>query len=338
MRRMVETGRVRNTIIDRDSDRVATTRRRWLVGAGSLLALMITASACGNDAEQQSAVDRLESEIGSMPGVESFSADYADDFTHGTHLDVSARMWAATDEQVEAVARRIDEVGDEQFDGFDRSTEIHVGENVELKRNADILPERIAADTRALRQLRATVPSASIEWFRSPISGSWLELSDTDDTGVDVFAAVRTAVGDEPTDVRLRPNEPEPMWSVTFPMPVDREEVIRRALADTPLAPISIGVEDGVVTRLGVGVTDPGVGTYDELVAVITATAPIRGPVLDLQWHGDRPGDGKHFSGSVDVGGCSYPKTGGESDPQRYYTPDAVTVQTRIRAEFDTCE
>ena len=324
--------------MDRDSARSAAgIRRRWFTGVGVALALVFTAAACGNDEEQRSNVDRLEAEIGAMAGVESFSANYADDFTHGTNLDTSVRMPAATVEEVEAVARRIDEVGNQQFDGFDRSTDFIIGENLQLSRRAEVLPEGIAADTRAARQLRAALPAGEIEWFRSRLAGSWLELSEMASSGVETFAAARAAVGDEPTDVRIRPAEPGQMWSATFPLPVDREQAIRRALAGTPLPPISIGVEDGAVTRLGVGVSNPGPTTSDDLVAAITATDAVRGPSLDFEWHADRSGDGQNFSGSVDVGGCSYPQNLGEKSPERYYTPEALAVQKRIREQFDTC-
>jgi hypothetical protein len=59
---------------------------------------------------------------------------------------------------------------------------------------------------------------------------------------------------------------------------------------------------------------------------------------ITVSWRLDGDSGSQQFIGSVNVGGCQYiPNSAVEQHPETYLTPDALALQHKLRAQFDTC-
>ncbi|TLF78449.1 hypothetical protein [Nocardia cyriacigeorgica] len=267
----------------------------------------------------------MDAEISAMPGVELFSASYSNNITHGAVLDLSVRMLAATEGQVAAVARRINEIKGDYFDGYDQSADFTVGKGIKLTRGERLDPEQLGADTRLIRQIGGALPGADISWFRN--TGSSIDIREAPPVAQSL-AAVRAALGDEPVKVEVMPAGNEPMWRVDFPFSAERERQIGDQLTSLPVSVTALTIENGQLSYMSVGVRDAA-SAYADIAAVIEAVGPTPEHPLFLWWH--LPGTS---GGSVHVAGCGYAGTAGEKDPEN---PEALDLQRRVRAAFDGC-
>lgn len=305
----------------------------------AFVAMMFVAAGCTGLPGRPTQVKQLDAEISAMPGVEMYSASYSNDITHGAVLDLSIRMPAATEDQVTAVARRINEIKGDYFDGYDQSADFTVGKGLTLQRGERLDPEQLGTDTRLIRQLGGALPGSDINWFRN--SGTSIVIREAPPVAQSL-AAVRTVVGNEPTSVEVMPVGDDPMWRVGFPFSIEREQQIRQQLTGLPVRMAALTIEDGHLSYMSVGVGDT-TSAYDDLAAVIEAVKPTPDHPLFLRWDvPDNSGktaddSGKTGGGSVHVAGCEYPGTAGEQDPEKYYSPEALDLQRRVRAAFDGC-
>ncbi|MBF6324461.1 hypothetical protein [Nocardia cyriacigeorgica] len=291
----------------------------------TVVATVFVAAGCTGLPGRPTQVKQLDAEISAMPGVELFSASYSNNITHGSVLDLSIRMLAATEGQVTAVARRIAEIKGDYFDGYDQSAEFTVGKTVTLTRGERLDPDRLGTDTRLIRQLGGALPGADINWFRD--SGSSIDIRDAPPVAHSL-AAARAVLGDEPTRVEVMPAGDEPMWRVDFPFSAERERQISGRLATLPVSVAALTIERGQLSYMSVGVRDAA-SAYADIAAVIEAVGPTPEHPLYLWWH--LPDTS---AGSVHVAGCEYAGTAGERDPEN---PEALDLQRRVRAEFDGC-
>ncbi|MEV0292516.1 hypothetical protein [Nocardia sp. NPDC050710] len=301
-----------------------------------ILAVALLATACAGAPGRKTEVDRLATAIRAMPGVESYSASYANDITHGSVLDLTVTMPHASEAQISDVATRINDIKQRDFEKYSQTAEFVVGERITVKRAAELDPAAIAADARRLRLVGAALPGARVSWFHTS-AASYVDIRSAPNTA-DAVAAVRTELATEPLQLTVAETGAEPLWTVDFPFDAAREQRIRQQLSGLPIQVTAVDIRNGHLWNLAAGVRAPK-SAYEDLTATITAVRPTRDHPMYLRWAwngGDR--SGPQFSGLVHVAGCDYgSNTAGEQNPERYYTPEAVALQRRLRIEFDAC-
>lgn len=306
-------------------------RHRYTAGPAIVFAACTMVAGCTGLPDRQREADRLEGELGSMPGVESVMMSYSNDFTAGSSLDVTATMPAASEKQIADVAKRINDLTQDDFEGYSQTTEFVVGNRITAEFDDALNPDHVADRSRRLRQIGSAIPAAEITW-----AGNDLDL-DNAPPAAESFAAVRTGLPAGPAHVTVLPQGDSPLWEVDFPFTARKEEHIRRQLSGLPVEVASVTVANGALSSLSVGVHHPGTA-YRDLTAAIASIRPKPGHPMMLQWTWDATDNAeREFAGSVHVSGCRYPRTTGEKDPRSYFTPDAIELQRRLRAEFDTC-
>jgi len=315
----------------RRARRVAVIRYKLAVGLAVLCAACAVLSGCTGLPDRGPQVQRLEAEISAMPGVDDVSSIYSNDFTAGSNLTLTVSMPAASDAQIAEVATRINDLKQDDFDGYRQMTEFKIGDRLMLKLGAELNSGRIAELARRLRQIGLAIPTAQIDWLDGE-----LELRNAPDVAGSL-AAVRTGLGNEPVRVNIMTHDSAPMWTVDFPFSSQQEKNIRSQLSGLPVDVASVEVENGRLSSLSVGVRHPKTA-YQDLSALIGTVRPTREHPMRLEW--DWNGTDEHarqFSGQVHVAGCRYGDHAGEKDPARYYTPGAIDLQRRLRNEFDAC-
>ena len=156
----------------------------------------------------------------------------------------------------------------------------------------------------------------------------------------DVFAAVRTGFGD---DAHLQLNlssaaSDTPSWRVAFPYSAPDQRRVDQQLAAIPASVFTVTVGDGgAIAELGISLHNRG-AAYQDLVATINAVGAGTAHPVTVRWQSDGDNGSQQFSGSVNVGACHYiSNSEGERHPEKYLTPDALALQSRMRTEFDTC-
>ncbi len=304
--------------------------RRMLAAGIAVAIVSVPLTGCTNASDHRPQVDRLRAEVGAMPGVESISVDYSDDFTRGTYLDLDLSTRAASETQIAEVVDRIKTIKRHDFDSYQQSTDFAVGDRLELKLGANLDPDRIAARARELRQLGTSLPAAAI---RGTDSGIEIEKAPP---ATDSLAAVRTVLGNDPTQVTIRPTDRQPVWTVDLLFDTQQEQDIRTLLDALPVPVAFVRIDDGHLANLSVGVHSPD-SAYQDLTAVIATARPTSDHPMDLRWNWGGYSPDKQFTGSVEVAGCSDGTTAAEAHPEHYLTPDAIDVQRGLRTEFETC-
>ncbi|MGY4101781.1 hypothetical protein ACW2Q0_19835 [Nocardia sp. R16R-3T] len=304
--------------------------RRMLAAGIALAIVSVPLTGCTDASDRRPQVDRLRAEVGAMPGVESISVDYSNDFTRGTYLDLDLSMRAASEAQIAEVVDRINTIKRHDFDSHQQSTDFALGDRLELKLGANLDPNRIAARARELRQLGTSLPGAAITGTNSGI-----EIEKSPPT-TDSLAAVRTVLGDDPAQVTIRPVDRQPVWTVDLPFGTQQEQDIQTLLAALPVPVAFVRINDGHLANLSVGVSSPETA-YQDLTAVIATARPASDHPLDLRWNWGGYSPDKQFTGSVEVAGCSDRNTAADAHPEHYLTPDAIDLQRRLRSEFETC-
>ncbi|MEV5832116.1 hypothetical protein [Nocardia sp. NPDC052112] len=304
--------------------------RRMLAAGIAVAVVSLPVAGCTNASDRRPQANLLRTELAAMPGVDTFSVDYSNDFTRGTYLDLDVSMRAASDTQIADVVDRINAIKRHDFDSYQQSTDFVVGDRLELKLGAELDPNRITARTRELRQLGARLPGATITWTNSGIE---IEKSPP---ATDSLAAVRTVLGNDPTQVTIRPADQRPVWTVDLPFGAQQERDIQTLLTALPVPAAFIRIIDGHLTILSVGVHSPDTA-YQDLTAVIATTRPTPDHPMDLRWNWGGYAPDKQFTGSVEVAGCSDHATAADAHPEHYLTPDAIALQRQLRTEFETC-
>lgn len=312
---------------------------------GGLLVLVALVAGCAGAPDRTAQAARIQSEVEHMPGVKSFSASVTNDITSGVTLWISADMVDATEDQIAAVAARIEQLEGDDFDKYRRTVEFAVGEGLGVKREGDFDTGRVAADARGLRQLTSALPKnfETASWFRSPTFGQ-VELEDAQHSA-DILTGVRDMIGGQSTRVMIMTtagsrepfsNSRDPLWTVQFPFTAEDQKAVFDALAALPAPADAITIEDGHIARLSVDLATSR-NPQSDLESVINTVGPSTSHPLFLEWKGYTTDPNLRFEGSVDIDACTYPDSGGEDHPEKYFTPDAIALQKTLRTRFDTC-
>lgn len=303
----------------------------------ALACLVAVASACVAPGRGDQA-RHLGGEVAKMTGVESVDPGYINDFENGAELNFVVTMPHATVEQVAAVASRISSIKGDDFDGYRQSYGFVVGDELEIKRGAQLDPAQIADDTYRLRELRKSVPQSTILWSRDGTS-SRLEVRDVGHTS-DVLTAVLAAVKPEAMTVYVRSAEPTkyPTWEVGVPFSGEQRATLDTVLSRLVLPVYYVRIDNARITALSVYIVDVA-RAYGDLKSVISAVAPTKDAPLQLEWSRMAEPDNFHqFTGTLKVPSCrdgsGAPKT---QAAQGYQTDEAATLQQRLQSDYNDC-
>lgn len=281
-----------------------------------------------------------------MPGVEHVYTIYSNDFTQGVLLDLSLTMKTATLDQVKAVVHRVNELVGNDFDGYQRSDDFIVAPQATVKTGSGrdeagshLDADRIADGTRRLRQLRDLGPDGELDLFLGSDAAT-ATLRDVPSTD-EAITATRTALGDLPVTVDIYPDpndQRQHPWKITFPFTPDQEATIRHQIDLPGMSFGRVTVDDGHLTQVTVSLPRPATA-YGDIKRLIAAIGPTTEHplMIDFASYTDSRQDQLRFGGTVDVGACGYVTNGGEQHPEKYYTPESIALQNKLRAEFDTC-
>lgn len=317
-------------------------RRTALVLMVIALALSGALSAC-RAPDRKAQADRLKQAIQVMPGVQDAEVSYTNNFEQGAVVRIVVYLPHADRKQIEDVVGRINAVRGDSFKAFDQKAEFAVtpSRTVRVGRGAELDAVSIADDAESLRRLSGVVDTAEMSIFRNNSTAD-LKLNQVTTPADDVFPAIRAAFGDDArvgVDVQPASNIAGPSWRVTFPFAAADQQRVDQQIAAMPVSVSAISVgPHGALADLGVRLHNRDTA-YQDLVAVIgiTGAGPAHALNLDWRWDGDRADTSPNFSGSVDVGACSYLPSMAEQHPDTYLTPDARALQQRLRQQFDTC-
>ncbi|MTE12384.1 hypothetical protein [Nocardia aurantiaca] len=314
---------------------------RWRIGGAILALIAVGLCACTGAPDRRGQAARLQTEIATMPGVQSFSANVTNDFEHGANLGLEADMRTATEDQIAAVAARIKQLEGDDFDEYRQHAVFTVADKTEVKRDADFDPNQIADDARRLRQVTSAVPTDTekISWFHSK-SASIMDFGESR-YPQDILAAVRGAIDDQPVQVTIfgRSNSELLIWTVNFPFTADEQTAVVNVLNGLPTSVSAVTIENGHVSRLSIGLMDR-TDSEPTVDTVINSIGPSAQHPLFLQWRDYyRPEPNSlRFSGSVDVHACDYgDPTVGDNAPEKYYTATAIALQKSLRERYDSC-
>lgn len=313
--------------------------RRKLVLAHLAAAAVLV--GCTGLPDRQQEADRIEAELRATPGVEKVYTVYDNSYEAGSSYDLEITMSAAPENQIADVSQKLAQLKANDFAGYRQTTTFVVAPNMKVRENDTPDPAQLADRARTLRGIRTAVADSAAEW-----SADRLELHTADDTAM--LNAVRAQLGAKPLRVSVGPPSggtatpptSMPYWDVDFPFDAAAEQRIRGQLASLPVRPRFVSVAGNQLSALDVGIANPETA-YADLSAAITALRPSPPHPLYVSWHlNDQSANSAalKFAGSVDAAGCHYrTDTAGEQDPQAYYTPEALAIQKRLRAQFDTC-
>lgn len=305
----------------------------------ALLAAAMTCGvpACTGAPDRADEAHRLQSTVEAMPGVSSVSMNYNNDYFQGTVFALRVSMDGATEQQIEAVASKINELRGNDFDEFDQTIEISVAHWTSVSPGDRIDPPQVARTAALARQLRTQVEAQAIKWHLNLESGtSSVRISDAQAPGAAVDA-VLGVLGDSRADIEVSPaaRTSSPHWRVSGPLTVADKQRIDRSLAALPGPASWVGVKDGWITQLTFGIPNPATGYQDVVSAIKAVDAGPSQPVSLLwSWRGNQAAYNEpRFAGSVDIGKC----VDEQANPTGDLTPDASALQQRIRDEFNAC-
>lgn len=303
----------------------------WWVAVAAVSVL----SGCGQPDRQEEA-DALERAVAAMSGVEDVDVLYSNNFTMGSKLDIDVIATEADISQVADIAARIEEIKDGHFDGYDQSATFVVADGVVLERHGTLEPDPIEDDTRAARNIADDIPGSEVFWTQHERDGHSTVRFESAPAAA-ALDAVRSYIPADDVLVTVRKFEGEPQWRVSMPFGEDEARTIRDSLAGSPLNTLAVSVTRGHVSGLTVAVEDEAHASV-HLEAVLALFEPTEDHPLMLEWKGTGGGADRKFSGSVHVAGCTYAPNLAESEPERFYTEEALALRDRLRAQYDTCE
>lgn len=306
---------------------------KWrAVTAVAVAALAV--SACGKP-DRSAEADRLEQVVAALPAVEYVDVRYSGDVTAGHLLRVDIRIAAADLDDVGHIAQVVEDEKVGTFDEFDQRTTFAVG-NAVLDRGGRLDPAAVEDDLDVLHRIGTELPEATVRW-RSGFASDPRELVEVRSADVGTASSLLRDLLPPHVD-SFTIVEPEgAVWTIHPPLSGERERRIVAATAESPLRVLALTVGEGVATEMRVEVGDPATLEADLVEVIGLFGAGTERPLL-LVWEQPGSGDERGFGGSVHVGGCEYPSTLGETDPERFYSGEALDMRERLRARYDSCE
>lgn len=309
------------------------------VAAALSVAVMVLSGCTGAPDREHEALD-IRDRIAAMPGVSDVDLIYDNGILEGTRFELKVDMGQASDQQVGAVAARLDELRGTDFAKFDQRVEILVAKQTSLSGSAD-LPADVEQVTGLMRRLRADAPAGEIRWFaRTGPDTSKVEIREAEEPGAAVDAVLRIFADRPPNDIEVSAADrvADPHWMIFNPLTVaDKRRIDGQLAAAAPAEAGWIGVRDGRIERLTFSVPVPSTA-YEDVVRTIHAIGAGPAHPVDLTWHwaGDQSRyDEPRWAGSAMIGKCDY--ANGDRTKSEPLVPDALALQQRIRDEFDTC-
>ncbi|WP_194814684.1 hypothetical protein [Nocardia sp. XZ_19_385] len=282
--------------------------------------------------------EKLEQEISAMPGVQRFEVSVADDFFEGnSYFQISANLPDATEPQISDVLTRLTKsMG--TFDGLrERRFSFTVGDRAGIGATKNLEADSFLAAVRNVRQYTASVPDGRIFWDVSPTPR--ISVSDVQTSTAEPLAAIRAMIGATTAAEALIKTTAHEHWNVSLPLSADREAELRRQLSAIPWTPTFVVISNSHINQLTVrnpepSPVDPDLA-YDQLAHTVRTLDPTTTHPLRLEWNWFfYYTEAKRNEGFVHVGGCDY------SPPTVFddtLSPPALTVQHRMREDFDTC-
>ncbi|MHC9294980.1 hypothetical protein ACRCUN_21160 [Mycobacterium sp. LTG2003] len=279
----------------------------------------------------------LVNAVNGMPGVTKAWVTYDDDGLDSI-ATLQVQMPSATARQISDVVDTIEQERTSDSSDFLERVRLTVADkpNVSIQRDAKSLNgTEIADNSERLREFATTIaptsPKAQVADTADQLTVRMLAtpISDT-------LAALRKSLGDKTVRVQLLAESGDaPQWRVTLPLSAADERRINEQLAAVPAELTSVTVDNGTITGLGLVVSSQT--GYQNLVETINVVGAGPDQPLWLTWHTAPKDHTQLYTGSVDVGGCDYPESRREEQPQEYLSPDELGLQEHLRLQFDTC-
>ncbi|OBG21548.1 hypothetical protein A5768_25935 [Mycolicibacterium fortuitum] len=281
--------------------------------------------------------DPLEVTISAMPGVAkawvSFDEDELDSIA-----TLNVQMPGADAGQISDVAQAVSSAHGDGSADYLKRLRLRIGDAPAVTALRDVTSLNAAVvvtDSTTLRSFAAVVastsPAAQIDWA----TDNRLTVRQLTTPVPEVLQALRD-VGVTASTVHLLPvDSAAPSWRVTLPLSRDQEQRIHRQIAAMPAQLVRIAVRDATITDLGVVVSRQA--AHRALVDIISIVGAGPGHPLWLTWHLAPRDITQQYDGSVHVGGCDYPDSRLEQQPENYLSAEEIELQDRLRAQFDTC-
>lgn len=325
--------------------------RRRIGGIAAMLALSVGAgTGCGAPDRSEDA-KLLEAALVGMPGVASAHVGHENALGRGASLNVDVAIPAATRQQIVDVVDRINAVRGDRFDRYNQAISFYpaASRSVDQRCGSTLDSAGIADQAIALRLLASRITAQSID---ASCSRGKLTIQFEQTAVNEVLAVLREAGYDmsgSSVDINAAGSAgPISTLAIHFPFSDADWTRFQALVGRLPATPWLAGVGPGAaIGGLGVTVRSPATA-QEQLSGVIAAVGADKDHPLSLSWGLDNPPPAKAgvpaFTGSVDVGGCSYadPQYGNsrtdlEMHPEKYLTPEALTVQRAMRVRYDNC-
>jgi hypothetical protein len=236
------------------------------------------------------------------------------------------------------VATKINELRGNLFDGYDRILKISVARSASVSPGTEYDPVAVARTASLVRALHDQVQT-QIEWYGTVARGtSSLKIYEAQDPGEALDAALRV-LGGRPADIEVSPAEgsTSPYWSVSGPLTPEGKQRIDHQLSALPGPASWVGVKDGFITQLTLGISSEATA-YQDLVSAIRAVGGGPQHPVILRWTlaGDTATrDEQRWAGMALIGSCGYNEN--DTTATKGLTAHAQLLQQRIRRDFDTC-
>lgn len=317
-----------------------------------MVGILTVTSGCTGAPDRSTEADALEAAITAMPGVEDASVSYENNFERGAAIYVNVYLPGATRQQVVDLVNRYVTVRGDDFDRFYQRVTFQVAESrgFQVVCGAELDPATIADEATVLRTLSTRIKAGGADWGCGPQNRT-LAIHDNDTPVGQVLNEIHAAGGDPITavvEIGSAASTPSAMApfrivDVTFPFGVDDWNRFGQLVSRLGVVPWTAAIGPGsAVAGLSVSVAGPATAER-QLESVIAAVGAGPDHPLNLRWAlADPPPydrEVKRFEGSVRVGACSdiLKDVEGEKHPERYFTPEARDVQTRLRERYEIC-
>ncbi|MCA4727115.1 hypothetical protein [Mycolicibacterium fortuitum] len=312
---------------------------RFAACAAALL-VAVGVSGCTGAPDREEEALNIRDRIAAMPGVSEVDLIYNNGIIEGTRFELEVSMEQATDQQVGAVAAQLDELRGRDFAKFDQRMKIIVAKSTSLTAGAD-LPDDTEQVTALVRRLRADVPAGDIQWSGgAEPDASKVQILEAKDPDAAVDTILRIFADRPAGDIEVTAADrvADAYWVISAPFTVaDKQRIDRQLAATAPVDPGFITIQDRRITHLTFSVPTRETA-YDDIVRTIHAigAGPDHPADLTWAWHGNKYRyDEPRWAGTAPIGNCDYPN--GDRTQSEPLVPDALTLQQRIRDEFDTC-
>jgi hypothetical protein len=248
-------------------------------------------------------------------------------------------MEDATEQQIADVATKINELRGDLFDNYDRTLKISVAHWASVHPGDVYDPADVARTAGLVRALHTQVQAQDIQWYGTITKGtSSLKIYQAQAPGEALDAALRV-LGGRRADIEVSPAEriTAPYWMVSGPLTAGVKQRIDRQLSAMPGPASWVGVKDGFITQLTMGIPSEATAYADLVAAIKAVEGGPQHPVI-LRWAlTDDPAirDEPRWAGMALIGTCGYHAN--DTTATANLAPHAQLLQQRIRREFDTC-